>query len=181
MGGGGTKKDAFANYGTASNNASQLFGNAGNLYGTLAPELQNQSVNPQGYAPSTLAAMNTANMQTAGGTGAGAAGQGKLYEMRTRNAGAAGNAIAAGAQNAGQQLGRNALQVQTQNANLKEKQQSQAQNELGSLYGTELGAAGSQLGLSNQALGSTEYNPWLSTLNQLLQSGSQVGAAALTG
>ena len=176
MSGSGTKKDAFANEGTAANESNQLFGNASSLYGTLAPQLVNQSINPQGYSPTDQAAQTTAAMQSAGGTAAGAAGQGRLYEMRTKNAGAAGNAIAAGSQQAGQQLGQAAVSQQVRNANLKTQQQEHAQGELGSLYGTELGGAGNMLGLSNQALqiaGNQKPGFWQ-------QQGQNIGNDAIT-
>jgi hypothetical protein len=72
--------------------------NAGNLFGSLAPQLTAEATNPQGYGAPTLAKIDTANKQTAGGTQAGAVGQGALLAARTRNAGTADAAIILGDQ-----------------------------------------------------------------------------------
>jgi hypothetical protein len=179
----GANKQLLGNSATAQQNSSQLMGNANNLYGSLAPQLQNQAINPQGLSPTDSAAMTTAAMQSAGGTAAGAAGQGKLYEMRTKNAGAAGNAIAAGAQNAGQQLGQEAVGQQAMNAKLKETQRENALKGMGSLYGEELGGAGNFLNSSNQALGTENQwkNPWQSAGMQILSNGQKAADAAAMG
>lgn len=148
----GTKTDAFANSGTAGAMSGQLGSNASGLYGGVANELQAQAAHPAGYTPSQMAAQNTAAQQSAGGSQAGTVGQGALMAARTRNAGAAQNAIAQGGRQASQNLSSAAVGNQTNNANLQQHQQQSAQQGLQGLYGTELGGSQSALGLSNQAL-----------------------------
>lgn len=152
MSGSGVKKDAFSNYGTGEDLSKSLTGNAASLYGTLAPELTNQSINPQGIAPTDLASINTAAQQSAGGSQAGAVGQGALLASRTKNAGTADAAIAKSTENAGGQLSKAALGTQMANVGLKNQQQEHAQNSLQGLYGTDLSGGLNALGLSNNAL-----------------------------
>lgn len=167
----GVTKDQLANSGTADALSNQLTANAANIYGGLEPQLQAESAHPSGYSPTQTAAMNTAAQQSAGGSTAGAVGQGGLYAARTRNPGAAANAIGAGVRSAGQQLSNAAVGVQARSANLAQENQRAAQNALGGLYGTELGGAESALGLSNSALNGADQsaanNPW----NKLLLAG----------
>lgn len=159
----GIKKDEMQNAATAQAEANQAYGNANQLYGSLAPQLEAQSVSPSGYSPSDMAAMRTGAMQSAGGTQAGATGAGRLYAARTRNSGGIGNAIASSARTAGQQLGQNEVGMQISNAKLKQQQRQQALGGLESLNATELGAGNQALGLSNQSLvdASKIQNPWL--------------------
>lgn len=177
----GANAGLLSNSGTAQQMSSSLGSQAQNLYGSLVPGLTNQSINPQGYDPTTLAKMRTSALQTAGGSAAGGVGAGRLYEMRTRNAGAAGNAIASASQAAGETLGKENLGIDVSNAKLKQQQQSEAQHELGSIYSTDLGASLNALGLSNQALGTeNQYkNPWLGILGQGMQGAGALGAAAI--
>ena len=153
----GVKKNAFQGYGTATGENQQLNANAANLYGSLAPQLEAQAAHPQGYTPTQKAAINTGAQQSAGGSMAGAVGQGALLAQRTRNAGAAQNAIQQAGRQSSQNLSNAAVGTEINNANLQEKQRSQAlQGEQG-LYGTELGGSLNALGLSND---------FLKTLNQ---------------
>lgn len=176
---GNANKSLTTNATTGSTGATAALANANSLYGTVAPQLINQSINPQGYSPAETAAQTTAAMQSAGGSGAGAAGQGKLYEMRTKNAGAAGNAIAQGQQQAGQQLGQAAVQQQVRNADLKQKQRTQAQQGLLALNSTELGSGTGLLNSSNSALNDVnqydENSPWLQVGKGVLASGAGSG------
>src|SRR5271165_169743 len=177
----GVESQQLANSGTAQNLSNNLTANASNIYGGLEPTLQAEAAHPQGYTPTQLANMNTAAMQSAGGSQAGAVGQGGLLAARTRNAGAAQNAVGAGARQAGQNLSNAAVGTQLQNANLQQKQQQAGISGLGGLYNTELGQGENALGLSNQALSganaSAANNPYMQLLMQGMQSGGQVGAA----
>lgn len=177
----GVAKDAINNSGTGSNQATQLYGDAGNLYGPLSAEYQQEATNPQGYGPTTMAKMDTANKQSAGGSQAAAVGQGALRAARTRNAGSADAAIADSTRTAGQQLSDATLHTSLANANLKNQQQQQGLQGESNLYATNLGAAGNALGLSNNALGianeADANNPWMKLLQQGMQSGGQVAAS----
>jgi hypothetical protein len=167
MGGGGTKKDAFQNWNTGANLAGNLTSNASNIYGALEPTLQAEAAHPQGLTPQAKAAMNTAAQQSAGGSTAGAIGQGRLYAARTRNAGGAKEAIGAGVRGAGQNLSNAAVGTELANAQLQEHQRQQGIQGLQGLNQTELQGGLQGLGLSNQALQNTEYDPWLGFAGQL--------------
>ncbi len=153
MGGTGVKKDLFANEGQANNLSNQYVSNALGISSALTPTLTAQMVNPQGYNPTTMGQMQTAAEQSAGGGNAAAAGQAGLRAARTRNAGSEQAATAEGSRNAGQELSQVNAGIQTNNANLKAKQQAGAESGLGSLYGEDVNAGNNALGLSNQALG----------------------------
>ena len=179
----GVKKDAFKQYGTAAADSSTLGANAGNIYGSLTPELQAQAAHPMGYTPQQKSAINTAGQQSAGGSMAGATGQGALLAARTRNAGAGANAIQQSGRNAGDELSRVATGTEVGSANLANAQQANAQRGLEGLNATELGGSLNALGLGNQSVGIAEQadanNPWVKLAQSALAAGGQVGAAAM--
>lgn len=174
----GVKKDAFKQYGTAAADSSTLGANAGNIYGSLTPELQAQAAHPMGYTPQQKSAINTAGQQSAGGSMAGATGQGALLAARTRNAGAGANAIQQSGRNAGDELSRVATGTEVGSANLANEQQQNAQKELGGIAGTELGGSLKALGLGNDALG-VENNAHPSFWSQMAQTGGQLALNGL--
>lgn len=155
----GIKSDALSNAGAGIQQAgitNALSGgyNAqeGQLYHTLFPTLRQNLVNPQGFGKD-LNAINTANQQSIGGSVAGVVGQGNLQAARTGNAGGFAPALDEAARSGARQMSQNALNVQEQNAYLKNQQQQQAMNALGRLYGENTDATLRALGLSNQSLG----------------------------
>lgn len=166
-GGSGVKKDALASYGTATNNANSL-------YGTLDPTLTSMATHPTGIDPTTLAQMKTSNMQTAGGANAGAVGQGSLLAARTKNAGTADSAIAKSGETAGQTLSKANLGTNIENAEVQQQQQKEGLGGLSSLYGTNVGAADTNLKTAEDA-----PNFWQQLLMQGVKSGGQAAAAYL--
>lgn len=162
--------------------SSQLNDNATNLYGSIAPTLQAEAAHPAGYSPTQLSAMNTAAMQSAGGSQSGTVGQGALLAARTRNAGAAQNAVGAGSRAAGANLSNAAVGTQVKDANLAQQhQQAGIAGETG-LYNTDLGASENALGISNSALSgadqSSANNPWMKLLTTGMTAGGQAAAGA---
>ena len=149
----GVKKDAFANSGTANGLENQYSSQALGIGSSLAPALTAESINPQGYSPTTMGQMTTAAEQTAGGSNAGVAGEAGLRAARTRNIGSGQAATAEGGRAAGQELSQVNAGIQSNNAQLKAKQQQEGLSGLSSLYGTDVTAGNNALGLSNQALG----------------------------
>ncbi len=112
---------------TSAQNISNVSGgNAGALYSTLAPALESQMANPQGFNPVDLARMNTATMQTAGGTQSAAMGAGSLRAARTGNVGGSDAAIADAARKGGEIASEGALGTQIKNAQLKQHQHDEA-------------------------------------------------------
>jgi len=180
----GVAGDALNNSGTASSLSSGLTSNANSIYGGLAPTLAAEAAHPSGFTPAQIASQNTAAQESAGGSQAAASGAGGLYAARTKNAGAAQNAIAAGTRAAGNNLSKAAVGVQTNDADLAQKKQQEGISGLGGLYSTELGGGEKALGLSNDALKTSAEasgdNPWLKLLQSGIAAGGQIGAAALT-
>lgn len=174
----GVKSDAFANSGTANGISSQLSGNASGIYGPLASQLSAQAAHPSGLTPSQMASQNTAAQQSAGGSNAATVGQGALLAARTRNAGAAQNAIAQGGRQASQNLSNAAVHTEQQNAGLQQQNQRNAQSGLQGLYGTELGGAQSALNSSNQALNLANQAKPSFWQQMALTAGNQVAKGA---
>ncbi len=177
----GVQKDALSNYGTATGQNKQLAGNAQNIYGSLAPQLEAQAAHPEGYTPQQKSAINTAGQQSAGGSMAGATGQGALLAARTRNAGAGANAIQQAGRQSSENLSNVATGTEVGSANLANQQQMNAQKGLEGLNQTELGGSLQALGLGNQSLGVADQaaanNPWMQLAKAGLGAGGQVGAA----
>jgi|SRR6185369_7245782 len=123
-----------------------LFGGGQQLYSTLAPSLQSQMANPQGFGPETLSRLDTAAQESAGGTNAAAVGQGALEESRTRNAGGSGMALSKAARESGKNLAQSTLQTRIANEGLKEQQRETAQKGLEGLYGTNVAGGNAALG-----------------------------------
>ncbi len=115
---------------TAQNAANAGLGLEAQGASTLMPELQNETINPQGFSPIDQAKMTTAAEQSAGGSQAAATGKGALLAGRTKNPGAGAAAIGESARAAGENLSNETLKGQLANANLKAKQEEQGQQGL---------------------------------------------------
>lgn len=137
---------------SAQNFSNSLQGNLSGLYGEVAPALSQEVTNPTGYTPTEKAQMNTASQQSVGGSNAGAVGQGALLASRTKNAGAAQNAVAQSARTGGQTLSNDALKTEMSDANLKQKQTQAGLSGLEGLYGETLGGANQALGIVPSAV-----------------------------
>lgn len=131
---------------SAQNISNTNTGEASGVFNALAPTLEAQAAHPAGFAPATLAAMNTGAEQSAGGAEAAAVGQGALRAARTRNRGGADAATAASTRAASETLSKGLLGTQLANARLQEQQTSQAEGELGNLFSTTTGAGVNALG-----------------------------------
>lgn len=131
---------------TATGLNTTLENRASGLYAPLAPQLINQSINPQGFSPTDEAKMTTAAQEGAGGGAASAVGQGGLKAARTHNAGGSDAAIADAARTSGENASEAALKVAGANAQAKMHQQEHAQNELGNLEGQQQTSALTALG-----------------------------------
>src|SRR5580765_8283454 len=110
---GSDQANAQANTSVGQNNT--LFQGGQGVYNTLAPQLEAQAANPQGFGAENLARINTANQQSAGGSEAAAVGQGALEDSRTRNAGGSGMALAKAARESGKRLSAATLQTNIAN------------------------------------------------------------------
>ena len=103
---------------------------------------------------------------------AGATGQGALLAARTRNAGAAQNAIQQAGRQSSQNLSNVATGTERGSANLANERQMAAQKGLEGLNSTELGGSLNALGLSNQFL-NTENQAKPSFWSQLATTGAK--------
>lgn len=182
---GSDQANAQANTSVGQN--SQLFGQGTGIYNTLAPSLESQAANPQGFGAPTLARMNTEAQESAGGSNAGAVGQGALEESRTRNAGGAGAALAKAARLSSGNLQKATLQTNIANEGLKEQQRETAQRGLEGLYGTDVtgaNAAAGEVANNVRSNADQENASWgwaRNVLQPVLAAGAKVGTAGLGG
>lgn len=162
--------------GQSNSNANAFMGNANQVFGDVAPTLENEVANPQGFSPADEASMETGAMQTAGGTQAGAVGQGGLLAARTGNAGGAARAVSDASRGAGEQLSKSLLGVRGANAKLKSEQQQQGISGLEGLTNTETGASNTALAdvapltQANTAAINASYDPFTDILDPILQA-----------
>ncbi len=132
---------------TAQKNSQTLTANAGGVYQNLAPSLTSEALHPAGFSPDQMAGFNTAAQESAGGGMSSAVGQGGLLAARIRNKGAPAAAIADAARKSSETLGKEALDVQGQDASLKNSQQQAGFSGLEGLYGTNVGGSNTALGI----------------------------------
>lgn len=152
----------------ADTNANgQAFQNQGNaLNNTASTFFKNELNNPQGFSPDELSAMLTASSQSVGGSQAGTVGQGNLLAARTGNNAGLATTLDQSQRNASKQLSNNALGVQEQNAELKQKQQQAGAQGVQQMGSEDIANSLRSLGLSNDAI-----NTWI--------KGSQATQAAI--
>ena len=148
----GVKKNAFQNWGTATGNANTAGANASGIYSGLEPTYAAEAAHPPGYTPQQKSAFDTAAQQSAGGGMSGAVGQGALLAARTRNAGAAQNAIQQAGRQSREEIGDAGLKTEMANANLQQRQKEQAREGLQGLYNTNVQDRLKSLGLSDEFL-----------------------------
>jgi hypothetical protein len=160
----GANKNLMSTGGVAGARGGQQYGKGNQLYGWLEPAEQQQYLNPQGYSPQQMGAMNTASQESTGGSVGGATGQANLEAARTRNAGGFQGAVSSSARSAGRNLATNALDVQMAQANLQQQQKAQALQSLQGLYGMDMNQALSYLNASTSAYSAenagSNNNPW---------------------
>lgn len=132
-----TAKNEGARYGTAASDISS----------TLVPEYRKEATSPTGFMPQDVNAMLVAGEQGAGGAASSLAGEAGLGAARSRNSGALAGTLAEIARSKGRQLSQNALNVQTMNAEEKQRQRSEGLRGLSGIYGTDVGAELKEQGL----------------------------------
>lgn len=148
----------------ASNQAQNLFGSEGATSNALTkagtadrssifPFLTNELEDPQGYGQTAVDQMLTQGGQAVSGATGAASEAANLGASRTGNTAAIPGIIDATARNAMKQQSNNALGVDIQNAQLKQKQQQEAASGLEGLYDEDTNAALKAMGLQNDTLG----------------------------
>jgi hypothetical protein len=178
----GEQQKLDANGAAATSLSNQHLANSNDLFSTLAPAYKAEAANPQGFGKADLDTMNTASQQSVGGSTAGLVGQGMLTAARTRNVGGNSAALDEAARIGDRTLSQNAVEIQANNAALKEKQRQEGLAGLTSLYGGNDAATMQALGLSNDAYdkASRAYvNPTVGLLQSAMQgAGTGAGLAA---
>lgn len=96
---------------------------AGDIGSMLVPELTKEALHPAGFNPADTNAMLVAGEQGAGGATGAISGEANLRAARSRNNASLSSVLDEAERGKTRQLSQNALDVQGQNAALKQKQQ----------------------------------------------------------
>lgn len=128
----------------AANTATATAGGYGSaatdISSKLVPEFTKEATHPQGFAPEDLNAMLVKGEEGAGGAAGSLMGEAGLRATRSRNTGALSGVLGEIAREKTRALGGNALNVQTMNAEEKQRQRSEGLRGLEGVYGTDVGA-----------------------------------------
>ena len=154
---------------TAGANAATYGQNAANAYGTLEPQAQSL-INSHGYDPATLGAITNAGMGATNAPFTGAASQINRQAAKSGNSAGVAGELDTLAQNKGIAGGKEAGDIQIQNANFQNQQRMAGLNLLNSVYGQNVGAQTANEGIQNQAIGTqAQASPgWAQTLGSVL-------------
>jgi hypothetical protein len=167
----------------AMSTASQAEENANQERSSLVPGLERDVNNPTGFTPEELNNQLVAGEQGAGGTNAGIAGEANLRTARTRNSAGYSGVLDEAARDKTKQLSENALNVQNQNAKLKQQKQQEARQMLAGLYGTDVSANLKAQGLETEDIGAETaagQSGWFQNMTGLLNSLKGAGAKGVT-
>lgn len=145
----GSAKQNSANAGTT---ASGFANTAGQVGGVLIPGLERQATNPTGFTPQEKNRMLVAGAEAAGGAASGAGGAATLEKLRTRNPAGFSAALGEVARQKGRQLSSNALGVENADAELAQRKQAQALQQLQGIYGTDTANQLRAMGIQNEDL-----------------------------
>ena len=166
-------KAAQSGVNQANATAANYGGQAAGIGGTLVPALTKEATNPTGFNPNDLNSMLVAGEQGAGGANAGLTGQANLQASRTNNSGALSGVLDQAARAKTQTLSNNALGVQNENAQLKQKQQQAGLQGLQGLYGTDVGAQLKAQGLVPEDIGAwanASNSGWVQNVDNTLKA-----------
>lgn len=148
----GASKEAEQNVKTGQQYSAGYQSAGQDIAGEELPFLKNELTNPQGFGQKDLSQMLTQSGQSIGGAVGSADEAARLAASRTGNPAAIPGVIDQTARNAMAQESNNALDVNLQNAKLKQQQQQEGMSGLQQMYGTDVGAALNALGLSTSAV-----------------------------
>ena len=149
----------------------------------LIPELTREATHPTGYNPNDLNAMLVAGEQGAGGAAGGLAGEAGLRAARSRNTGALSGVLGEISRNKTRQLSENALNVQGQNAQEKERQRQAGLSGLAGVRGGDIKADLEAQGLVPEDIKMWKANQgrgFFQGMLDLIGTGSK-GAASIMG
>jgi FlaG/FlaF family flagellin (archaellin) len=140
---------------TATNTGAKYGSEADTIGSTLVPTLKGDVTHPQGFNPTDVNNMLVAGEEGAGGATGAITGQANLEAARTHNTGALSGVLDEATREKTRALSSNALNVQNQNAMLKEKQRQAGITGLEGLYGEDVNA-----NLKAQSLVPEDIDAW---------------------
>ena len=156
---------------TAGVQAGQYGANAAAVNANLAPYLTRQLNNPAGMSQRDIGAQLTNALAGAGGTTSALSGAATRMGGMTRNPVGFAGALDSAARSRDKAAASTAEGVEANNADVKLKQQSQAAQGLGSLYGmdthAQMGESEQQAGDINSAVGADKTG-WFQRMQAIL-------------
>jgi len=165
---------------TAANTAAGYGSEASSIGSMLIPELTREATHPTGYNPNDINAMLVGGEQGAGGAAGSLAGEAGLRAARSRNNGAFSGILDEISRNKGRQLSENALNVQTMNAQEKERQRQAGLTGLAGVRGGDVKANLEAQGLVPEDIKMWKANQgrgFFQGMLDLMNAGSSKGAA----
>jgi hypothetical protein len=171
---------ASANSKTATGTGNQFGQEGQQIASSIIPGLEQEATHPTGFDPTTLNNMRVGSAQALGGATSGITGEANLEAARTRNAGGFAAALDEAARQRMRQASSNELGIQTNNANLANEKQMQAQKELAGLYGTDTSNQLKSMGLANEDLNTelgADKTGWVQNVEGGINSLANVASA----
>jgi hypothetical protein len=178
----GQAKQAF---GQASDAATGYGSQAGNVDATLQPFLTRELNSPQGFSQQDQTAQTSAALGGAGGSNSGLASTAMEHQGATNNASGFGSALDEAARLKDKSAAGASEGIAAKDADLKQTQQQEAAGGLQKMYGTDVGAQMSSLGIEPhdvQAGTQAQEDNWFQNFQNMGKTaGSVMGGAGAMG
>lgn len=169
---------------TATGTAAGYGAEAGGIQGNLVPRLESWAVNPPGYNPMDLAMMETGAGETAAANTGSAQQAMRLRAMRTGNVAGLGAGEAAAAGEGARASGSALQSILAKNAELKSRQQSEANRGLEGILGEDIRGQVANAGLVpediNAGVNAGKVG-WLQNMTQILDALKGAGGTSSSG
>ncbi len=175
-------RDAKAAANTAGAAAGGYGAQAGGIGANLVPFLTRQMNNPQGYSQRDVGAQLTASLAGAGGATSGLTGAAGKMAADTRNPMGFSSALDAAAMQRDKAAAGTGERIAANNADVKLKQQQQAQQGLSGLYGMDVRGQSDLSGVQAKDLETAnQLSPGQQFLMQMMKNGQSAATAAAGG
>jgi hypothetical protein len=166
---------------TAATTAGNYGAQAGNIGASLVPQLTRQMNTPQGYSQRDIGAQLTAGLAGAGGATAGLTGAAGKMAGDTRNPMGFSSALDAAAMQRDKAAAGVGERVAANNADVKLKQQQEAQQGLSGLYGMDVRGqtenAAQQAPDINAQMNAAKYG-WMQQIPEITKDITSIAALA---
>ena len=165
---------------TAATTAGNYGAQAGGIGANLVPQLTRQMNDPQGYSLRDVGAQLTAGLAGAGGATAGLTGAAQKMGADTRNPMGFSSALDAAAMQRDKAAAGVGERVASNNADVKLKQQQEAEQGLSGLYGMDVRGQTENAGQVSQdvnAQANANKTGWLQNMNDTISAISGAGTA----